>query len=46
MNLDLRDPLDISSLPDLKVDLDEAIENEIDDNEDVIVVTTPATPGM
>lgn len=41
MNLDLRDPLDISSLPDLKVDLDEAIENEIDDNEDVVVVTTP-----
>ena len=36
MNLDLRDPLDISSLPDLKVDLDEAIENEIDDNEAVI----------
>ena len=46
MNLDLRDPLDISSLPDLKVDLDEAIENEIDDNEDVVVVTTPATPGI
>ena len=41
MNLDLRDPLDISSLPDLKVDLDEAIENEIDDNEDVVVITTP-----
>ena len=46
MNLDLRDPLDISSLPDLKVDLDEAIGNEIDDNEDVVVVTTPATPGI
>ena len=41
MDLDLRDPLDISSLPDLKVDLDEVIENEIDDNEDVVVVTTP-----
>jgi len=39
MNLDLRDPLEISSLPDLKVDLDEINEDEIDDNEDVVVFT-------
>merc|ERR1719369_725837 len=39
INLDLRDPLEINSLPDLKVDLDEINEDE-DDNEDV-VVTTP-----
>jgi len=38
MNLDLRDPLEISSLPDLKVDLDEINEDDVDDNEDVVVV--------
>ena len=39
MNLDLRDPMEITSVPDLKVDLDEINEDE-DDNEDVVVVTT------
>ena len=39
MNLDLRDPMEITSVPDLKVDLDE-INEDGDDNEDVVVVTT------
>ena len=39
MNLDLRDPMEIPSLPDLKVDLDE-INEDVDDIEDVVVVTT------
>ena len=42
MNLDLRDPMEITSVPDLKVDLDE-INEDGDDNEDVVVVTAQGT---
>ena len=41
LDLDLRDPLEITSLPDLREeDLDEIIDDN-DDNEDVVVVMTP-----
>ena len=41
LDLDLRDPLEITSLPDLREeDLNEIIDDN-DDNEDVVVVMTP-----